>query len=197
MSEAGDSWLYPKAVKLKATTTELRIGLLLAVPVCVIDTFVLDGFIPAFIFCSPVVFLGFRHRHFREALTGLLLFGLVLAVWWYNGRRAEQQGRDIVDAGERYKSERGDYPRRLEQLVPRYLPEIPPGKLVWRSRWIYSFIPQADYTAEQKKRGQENSLDLMMHEPALQLVSDPAISYLFGARCFFDWNRRVIWQSRL
>jgi hypothetical protein len=66
-----------------------------------------------------------RSEWLRATAAYALLFfatmGVILSNWGLAQRRAEP----VISAVNRYHSERGRYPKTLDELVPSYLPSIP------------------------------------------------------------------------
>lgn len=76
-------------------------------------------------------------RHIRSgfALTVIypIMMASVVATIWANNRIARGRADEIVAALKLYRSENGDYPVRLAELVPRYMPVVP------RAKYTFSF----------------------------------------------------------
>lgn len=64
---------------------------------------------------------------FRAAIPALTL-GIALANTFLQWKIADVNGERIVRACESFCSDNGRYPKTLNELVPRYLPSIPPAK---------------------------------------------------------------------
>ena len=64
---------------------------------------------------------------FRAAIPALTL-GIALANTLIQWRIADVNGERIVSACESFHSDSGRYPKTLNELVPKYLPSIPPAK---------------------------------------------------------------------
>jgi hypothetical protein len=64
---------------------------------------------------------------FRAAIPALTL-GIALANTFIQWKIADVNGERIVRACESFYSDNGRYPKTLSELVPRYLPSIPPAK---------------------------------------------------------------------
>lgn len=73
-----------------------------------------------------------RHREpqarnrFRRAGIYLLLGLAAVATGRFQAAAAQRHADQVVAACQRYRAERGSYPDRLEDLVPAYLPAVPP-----------------------------------------------------------------------
>ncbi len=66
-----------------------------------------------------------RSQNFRNAAIYALLFIATLTVISSSARLARRRAIPVISAVNRYRSEHGQYPASLEQLVPAYLPSIP------------------------------------------------------------------------
>lgn len=77
-----------------------------------------------------------RSAAFVLAGWGVAFLATVALTQW-NDWRANIQGRRLVEASEAYRREHGSYPAALHELVPRYLPAIPEGKLIMDGGWTY------------------------------------------------------------
>jgi hypothetical protein len=72
------------------------------------------------------------HRHFRHGLSIIVIYGVMMAsvvvTIRVNNRLARRRADGIVAALKLYKSMTGDYPVRLTELVPDYMPAVPQAK---------------------------------------------------------------------
>ena len=104
---------------------------------------------------------------------GVIVFAvgmLSMQLHAWDMRQARGRGETVAVAIERYKADTGRYPARLEELTPKYLPEIPPARRLYiGSKFIFS----ADRAAG----------------PTLLWIQLPP----FGRRAY-DFKRRV-WYS--
>ena len=66
-----------------------------------------------------------RSQHFRNAAIYALLLVATLTLISLSARQARRRAIPVISAVNRYRSEHGQYPTSLEQLVPAYLPSIP------------------------------------------------------------------------
>ena len=57
----------------------------------------------------------------------LVWVGVVAGAGQVEGRYQDSAAAAVTGAVERYRADRGEYPPRLDALVPRYLPAIPPS----------------------------------------------------------------------
>lgn len=88
----------------------------------------------------------FRSRMFLAAIGLVALYFLIwLCGYWivmsgyaWDSHRVKEsirRGDEIVAALKQFKNDHGDYPEKLEQLVPQYLEAIPPpvaGENYWK-----------------------------------------------------------------
>ena len=74
-----------------------------------------------------IVQTEWRIALFRAAIPALTL-GIALANTFIQWEIADVNGERIVRACESFYSDSGRYPKTLNELVPRYLPSIPPAK---------------------------------------------------------------------
>lgn len=84
-----------------------------------------------------VLALGQRQRRsewFRVAVIYALMFVATFALISSNIRMAQRRAAPVIAAVNRYHSERGTYPKALDELVPAYLPSIPPAGFTVLSR---------------------------------------------------------------
>lgn len=121
-----------------------------AVLLFVLDALVFNQFVVAFvtilIVLPTVLYRAFVDRKDRPVLktrlitAGILLL-MVLMIMTANGmnnRLARQRTLYLASACEKYKADHGGYPDRLSDLVPRYIPEVPPAKFtIVASSFIY------------------------------------------------------------
>jgi hypothetical protein len=132
------------------TRRRFAIALVVAVLVFGIEGFVLDGWVLALLsFTVPVALLVSGRGDKSPALVlrdrrGLLLLGLwvtmmtgVLAVGEVNERLAQASAAKIGEACVKHRRAVGEFPAKLTDLVPSYLPTVPHGKWVLGSRWNY------------------------------------------------------------
>jgi hypothetical protein len=57
--------------------------------------------------------------------------------------RDKRVGDNIVEALDTYRADNSHYPRQLTDLVPKYLPEIPPPQY-GDGKWDYNYKPDND-----------------------------------------------------
>ena len=81
----------------------------------------------------------------RGVASGAVLFMLIPVAMCFSGCASEQvkieeskrRGDEIIHALEEFRAEKGHYPRALNELLPKYMPEIPPP--TWGLReWQYT-----------------------------------------------------------
>ena len=130
---------------------QLRLGIVvpLALLVLALEVFFLDGWFLAVVVSGtlavatlfPSRFGG--HRQWSLAAVAVLMLAATLGSIRWNASRAQEQGQAIARACENFKAQSGQYPETLEQLVPKYLAAIPPGKVTYGSRWRYGFDPKS------------------------------------------------------
>ena len=84
-----------------------------------------------------------RSQHFRNAAI-YALFVATLTLTSLSARQARRRAIPVISAVNRYRSEHGQYPASLEQLVPAYLPSIPHAGFTHISQdfWYYNGRPQ-------------------------------------------------------
>lgn len=83
-------------------------------------------------------------------ITAMFVFHFVpqITQWYYEidvgtaVRKTQRNGEKILEAIELYSEENGKYPDCLAQLIPKYLPEIPPSFIDVRE-WYYYRTPEA------------------------------------------------------
>ncbi len=101
------------------------------------DAALSGSFLMSFLVC-PIWFLvsilknliqrpGWKIALFRIAIPVATL-GLVLANNDYQYKMAESNAAQIVTACEQFHAATGKYPQTLDELVPQYLPSVPPAK---------------------------------------------------------------------
>ena len=66
-----------------------------------------------------------RSYYFRVAAVYALLFVSTISVISLSARLAQRRASPLISAVNQYRSEHGEYPTTLEQLVPAYRPAIP------------------------------------------------------------------------
>jgi len=96
---------------------------LLALALCVVG---LLYYLPRALGARPDPAL-FRIRMVKAGVTigaGAAAFGAIAL----GNRIAEERAGKVIAAVEPFKAKRGGYPDKLEQLVPVFLPEVPPAK---------------------------------------------------------------------
>jgi hypothetical protein len=69
---------------------------------------------------APLAVMRAKHVVIYGAGVALIFLGIT-----GNVKLAASRGARVADAVKQYRAVYGDYPKRLEQLVPAYLPEIP------------------------------------------------------------------------
>jgi hypothetical protein len=109
-----------------------------------LGAFVRGGSIPAFALCGVLALLAViaKTRSVRNWVWPLGVAVLSIAacrvVRWQNDLRVEKQGATIASACETYRREKGAYPQSLNELVPRYLSNLPSGRLMlFSNKWHY------------------------------------------------------------
>ncbi len=80
---------------------------------------------------------GWRLALLRIAMPALTL-GLVLANAAFQFRISEANAVRIIAACEEYHAANGKFPKTLDDLVPRYMPSIPPAKYCLGGKFVYS-----------------------------------------------------------
>jgi len=75
-----------------------------------------------------------RSQHFRTAAIYALLLMTTLTLISLSARQARRRAIPVISAVNLYRSEHGQYPPSLEQLVPTYLPSIPNAGFTRTSR---------------------------------------------------------------
>lgn len=108
----------------------------------VFDGFFLDMGVPSIVLgvfltllWLPFNILAPRYRGQRKARLlryALYMAAAVLAfgVKMFNTSLAHDRAEAIIAAAEQFKTKKGAYPERLEQLVPEFMPAIPGAKIV-------------------------------------------------------------------
>jgi hypothetical protein len=85
---------------------------------------------------NRIVRTGWRISVFRAATPALIL-GIVVTNALIQWKIADANGERLVRACESFHSENGKYPKTLSELVPRYLPSIPPAKYSLDGEFYY------------------------------------------------------------
>lgn len=101
-------------------------------------------------------------RRIAIVVFGLLLIAGAIAAWRYAGSVEREQEvtpeaalraalRDLRAAIETFRVENGRPPRSLEELVPKYIPRIPPDPITgstatWRAITEEAVEPSNDFT---------------------------------------------------
>ncbi|MEO5727553.1 MAG: hypothetical protein ABI134_17905 [Byssovorax sp.] len=71
-------------------------------------------------------------RYIRSGFTIIAIYSMMMAAVVVtiraNNRMARERADEIVVALKRYRSATGDFPVRLEELVPEYMPTVPRAK---------------------------------------------------------------------
>jgi hypothetical protein len=80
---------------------------------------------------------GWRLALLRIVMPALTL-GLVLANAAFQFRISEANATRIITACEEYHAANGKFPKTLDELVPRYMPSIPPAKYCLGGKFLYS-----------------------------------------------------------
>jgi hypothetical protein len=103
---------------------------------------------------AVLLLLFFTFRIYLEIFdNGILYYHYADITWGFYKNDCITIGNTIVEALERYKLDKGEYPESLEQLVPDYMSKIPKHK-VGTKRWKYTsggtnfvllFSPNAKY----------------------------------------------------
>lgn len=78
-----------------------------------------------------------RQRYMRFAIyasAALLVFGANYA----NNSLARARARELVEAIERYHTENGNYPKSLQELIPRYINKVPRAKFTMPGEFYYA-----------------------------------------------------------
>ena len=119
-----------------------RNPVIFAVAWLVFDGFFLDMGMPSVLLCFFLTLLWLpwnllvpRYRGRRKERLmryGLYMVAALLAlgVKVLNTSLAHERADSIIAAVEQYKTKKGAYPERLNQLVPEFLPAIPRAKIV-------------------------------------------------------------------
>ncbi len=86
-------------------------------------------------------------RILTPVVVGLLAFGN----HHFQGTIAMGNAAHVIQACERYREATGSYPKRLDELVPRYLNKVPRAKycLLYGEFWYWGPRVFADRTADQ------------------------------------------------
>jgi len=90
-----------------------------------------------------------RRELLQAAAVYALLFAATMLILSENWRLAQHRAAPVIRAMTRYKADHGDYPRGLDELVPLYLPSIPPaGATLMSRRFGYDSVkPQLYFPA--------------------------------------------------
>jgi hypothetical protein len=127
----------------------IPVGLLLCVDVVAMGSFLFSFLVcPLWFlvtFIVAIVKISRRVGNWRVSVaraaiplvTFLLVMGNALLQTWI----ARSNAVTIVLAAERYRDRNGTFPRRLEDLVPTYLPYVPPAKYAGLGRFEYRAAP--------------------------------------------------------
>lgn len=114
----------------------------------------------------------FRRRARVATIGGLgcitlLVIGGICGDWYIRARQREhlcrvvkERGVPVVDAVLRFRSDNGQYPEQLDELVPGYLPAVPVGQCLlesydapllsiqvdWEAAITYGFAPDTPWS---------------------------------------------------
>jgi len=94
----------------------------------------------------PRILIAWRRPELRRhrARVALVMLGVILldcGVYAVYEIVAQKRVTEVAEALVRYKARAGDYPERLQQLVPDYLPAVPaakPGFVMLSSIWYHN-----------------------------------------------------------
>ncbi|WP_400191086.1 hypothetical protein [Hymenobacter sp. B81] len=83
--------------------------------------------------------------------AGVLSYPLMIPIWDWQNDATRRRAEVIIQSLEAYEKQRGRYPDSLAQLVPRYLPIVPPTarSLSGWDQYNYRLIP--DFTQPYKE----------------------------------------------
>jgi hypothetical protein len=115
-----------------------------SVSVFFISAFIIDGWMLSAFWSIALVFTAWRGRTVKGsidrsmAILAVVTVGATFAANVFNHFFASAQAMKIVNACQAFKHDRGEYPERLEALVPNYLAEVPNGKIRLGNRWVYA-----------------------------------------------------------
>ena len=127
--------------------------LILAVPIGLELLFGVGLFGGIAIFASAILLLLFAldRKFFPHSLRHAVVLAIIgLSAIWYieiNWKVATTRAGPIIAAANQFKSERGRYPSSLNDLIPRYIPAIPPANHFVGRRFGYSADPPSLYFA--------------------------------------------------
>lgn len=87
-----------------------------------------------------------RHHALRAGIYFLMLICVVITVATQNGL-AQGRAEKLVQACQAYKVKYNKFPDRLEELVPEFIPKIPPAKYTLMfNRFIYTSSDENRHT---------------------------------------------------
>jgi hypothetical protein len=86
-------------------------------------------------------------RYIRSGFAIIAIYAIMMAsvvgTIWANNRIARGGADEIITVLKRYKSATGDYPVRLVELVPEYMPTVPRAKCTLMfNEFYYSYDPK-------------------------------------------------------
>jgi hypothetical protein len=137
-----DTWLAAAGAALCVLVDVYIFGLWITLPFLGVAALVRGG--------RYVCHLWRGHRllaslHGRRAVIYALACALSIAGLRGNVSLAAKRGAAVAAAVKAYRARTGDYPRRLEDLVPTYLPEVPPSCIrISATQFFYHYEPQRD-----------------------------------------------------
>jgi len=89
-------------------------------------------------------FAGIRKERLIRLSIYLLAIAMVFGLRSFNTSLAKERADQIIAAADRFKAANGQYPERLDQLVPQFIPEIPAraNLALWDSGFRYFSTPE-------------------------------------------------------
>lgn len=80
----------------------------------------------------------------RQGLVCLVGLGLILGLYRVNVHKGYSGAKQLISAVEAYKTERGNYPKALQDLTPKFIEDIPKVSLhlMWND-YFYEADPDA------------------------------------------------------
>jgi hypothetical protein len=78
-----------------------------------------------------------RSQHLRIAAVYAVLFMVTIVLISESAKLARRRAAPVISAVNRYRSEHGQYPMNLNELIPGYLPSIPHAGFTRMSRNFY------------------------------------------------------------
>ncbi len=132
------------------TPIKLRTSGIVAASLFALDAFVMNQgaiaflmlVISVFILLPIAVYHQFKYRDGRQrymrsavyASAALLVFGAN----YVNNSIAQARARELVEVIERYHTENENYPKSLQELVPRYIDKVPRAKFAMPGEFYYA-----------------------------------------------------------